>query len=90
MDQFLRGFITAGTLVIALFFLRFYIRGHDRLFLFFSLSFFLLALNRIALALVAHHDIDTSIPYLVRAFAYLLILLVIIDKNFFNGRKPPS
>jgi hypothetical protein len=88
MDQFLRGFIAAGCGVIALFFFRFYRKTQDRLFLFFSLAFVLLALNRLALSLVAYYKIDTTIPYWVRAGAYLLILVVIIDKNFWNRDKP--
>jgi hypothetical protein len=89
MDQFLRGFIAAGSFVIALYFLRFYRQSHDRLFLYFSFSFFLLAVNRLALSLVTHYQIDTTIPYWVRAIAYILILVVIIDKNLLKSDGPP-
>lgn len=82
MDQFLRGFITAGTFVIALFFYRFYRKSKDRLFLCFSVSFTLLALNRFGAAFATQYEFTSLIFYWVRAFAYLLILIVIIDKNW--------
>ena len=116
MDQFLRGAIVAGCLVIGVFFLRFHRRSRDRLFLFFALSFFLLAAERFMLVVVASYDVPVNaaewvqilagtsqspqairetlrehrpewvpkfatVPYWVRAFAYLLIIAGIVDKN---------
>ena len=46
-DTFLSGAISMGFLVISLFFLRFWKRSGDRLFIFFSLAFLLLLVERI-------------------------------------------
>jgi hypothetical protein len=90
MDQFLRGVTAAGCLTIGLFFLRFFQRDRDRLFMFFSLSFFLLAADRIALAVASAGGITTAIPYWARAFAYLLITLAILDKNISRANSARS
>ncbi len=97
MDQFVRGAIVAGCLVVGLFFLRFFRRTWDRLFLFFALSFFLLAAERFMLALVAAYATSADItfwlhafPYWVRAFAYLLIIVGIIDKNVSGRSETPA
>ena len=81
MDQFLRGIAAAECVTIGLFFLRYFRRDRDRLFMFFSLSFFLLAADRIALATAAAYGESTALPYWARAFAYLLIVVAIVDKN---------
>jgi hypothetical protein len=44
--SFLSGAVTLGFLVAAAFFLRFWRRTHDRLFLAFAVAFMLLAMNR--------------------------------------------
>jgi hypothetical protein len=84
MDQFLRGAIVAGCLVVGLFFLRFHRRTSDRLFLFFALSFFLLSAERFMLAVLASYHVQGfigNIPYWVRAVAYLILIWGIVDKN---------
>lgn len=86
MEQFLRGIAAAGCLVVALFFLRFFRRSHDRLFLFFSVAFALLAADRVVLALVREHELPTEIPFWIRAFGYLVIIAGIVDKNL-AGRE---
>ncbi len=78
---FLSGAITSGFLVAALFFLRFWKRTGDRLFIAFALAFFLLSLNQ---ALVALTDIpveDRSWLYLIRLAAFAIILGSIWAKN---------
>jgi uncharacterized membrane protein len=81
MDQFLRGAITAGCIVIGLFFLRFFRRDRDRLFLYFACAFFLLAADRFALGVASSLGANIALPYWARAFAYLLIIIAIVDKN---------
>jgi hypothetical protein len=116
--------IVFGCLVAGLFFLRFYRRSSDRLFLFFALSFFLLAAERFTLAVVDLYvaprpsaaigpsDAATAekprelrsarpqfqsgwmntvanVPYWVRAFAYVLIIAGIVDKNLSSRREEP-
>jgi hypothetical protein len=79
--QMVSGAIVLGYFVAGLFFLRFWRQTRDRLFLIFSLAFWILGLQRAALAidrvLVESH---TSL-YLLRLFAFLLILAAIVDKN---------
>jgi len=74
------GASVMASLVIALFFLRFYRRTRDRLFAMFSLAFAVFAANRLALVFVDEAARRTSL-YLVRLLAFLLILAAIVDKN---------
>ncbi len=85
------GAVAMGFAVAGLFFLRFWKETSDRLFVFFALSFFILAVNRVVLVLAAHHGIKRDTFYWVRLLAFLLILIGIADKN--RSRKqsrPPS
>ena len=77
----LAGAMVAGYSVAALFFLRFWRRSNDRLFAMFSLAFFLLAAQRLSLALLVGDGTPAIWPYLVRLAAFLLILWAVIDKN---------
>ena len=86
MNEFFRGVIAAACVVLGLFFLRFFRRDRDRLFLFFALSFFLLAADRASLVIAESYGISTTLPYWARAFAYLLILVAIVDKNLSKPR----
>jgi Family of unknown function (DUF5985) len=81
MATFLAGAIAMAYLVACLFFLKFWRRSGDRLFLAFAVSFALLSAQRVALAALAH-DPGSALPlYGVRALAFIIILLAIIDKN---------
>jgi hypothetical protein len=80
MNQMLMGAIAAGSLLAGLFFFRFWRSSRDRFFLFFALSFWLEALNRIALAWFAGSE-DTPVFYGVRIVSYGLILAGIWQKN---------
>ncbi len=77
MSVFLSGALTMAYAVAALYFLRFWRDSHDRLFGFFSAAFWLLALQR---AIVTLCDVGEAI-YLVRALAFVLIIIAIVDKN---------
>lgn len=81
MEQMLTGAIAAGWLVAGLFFFRFWRHTHDRFFLWFALSFWLEAANRIALGVMADTREDTPVVYGLRVVAYGLILLAIWQKN---------
>jgi hypothetical protein len=80
MNQMLMGAIATGSLIAGLFFFRFWRSSRDRFFLFFALSFWLEALNRVALALLAGSE-DTPVFYGVRIVSYGLILAGILQKN---------
>jgi hypothetical protein len=78
---FLSGAIVMGFLVAGLFFLRFWKRTHDRLFLAFTLAFWLLGLTQGLLAISVAPVEERSWLYLLRLTAFVLILWAIWDKN---------
>jgi hypothetical protein len=78
---FLGGMATLGFIVAALFFLRFWTRTHDGLFLAFAVAFFLLGMNQ-ALVSLTNMPIEERSPlYLLRLAAFLLIIFSIWRKN---------
>jgi hypothetical protein len=81
MIQLMSGAIVTGYLVTGLFFLRYWRQSGDRLFAIFAVAFWLLAAQRLALALTTQYFEDVTWLYGVRLLAFLLILLAIIDKN---------
>jgi hypothetical protein len=81
LNQLVTGAIMMGYLVAGLFFLRFWKQSHDRLFAFFACAFFVLAGQRLALAIISPTSEGTVFLYVVRLLAFLLILAAIIDKN---------
>jgi len=81
MQQMLMGAIALGWLIAGLFFFRFWSHTGDRFFLWFALSFWLEAANRVALALHAAAQEDSPLIYGLRVVAYGLILLAIWQKN---------
>lgn len=82
------GAIAMGYGVAGLFFLRFWRETRDRLFLIFAGAFWLLGLQRLALAFTPDMIEDDTGLYLVRLFAFLLILAAIVDKNRSNPQPP--
>lgn len=79
--QLIPGAIVMGYAVAGLFFLRFWRQTRDRLFLIFAISFWLLGAQRLALALTVEMVESHTVFYLIRLFAFLLILAAIVDKN---------
>ena len=82
------GAIVMGYAVVGLFFLRFWRETHDRLFLIFAGAFWLLAVQRLALVVSRNLVEDDTGLYLVRLFAFLLILGAIVDKNRSSPQPP--
>ena len=90
-DQISAGALAMGFAVAGLFFLRFWRATRDRLFAFFALSFFILAINRVGTALYYPEVADRGDHlYWVRFFAFLVILLAVIDKNRSRRGGPPT
>jgi hypothetical protein len=87
--QLIPGAIVMGYAVAGLFFLRFWRQTGDRLFLIFAVSFWILGAQRLALALTTQLLESNTWLYLVRLFAFLLILVAIVDKNRGGGRSAP-
>ena len=81
MEGLLMGDVSAGSAFAGLFFFRFWHQTRDRFFLFFAGSFWLEALNRVALMVVPHASEHEPLFYLVRLVAYGLILAAIWQKN---------
>ena len=79
--DFLSGAVTLGFVVAGLFFLRFWKRTGDRLFLAFAMAFWLLGLNQALLALSSIPVEERSWLYLIRLAAFALILVAIGWKN---------
>ena len=79
--QVISGAIVMGYAVVGLFFLRFWRETRDRLFLVFSIAFFILAVQRVMLVFTRHMVESATGLYLLRLFAFLLILGAIVDKN---------
>jgi alpha-D-ribose 1-methylphosphonate 5-triphosphate synthase subunit PhnI len=80
--DFLAGAVTLGFFVAAAFFLRFWRRTHDRLFLAFAAAFALLALNQALSAFLSAGDELAPYAYVLRVLGFVLILLAIVDKNW--------
>ena len=81
MVDFLSGAVTLAHLVAAGFFLRFWLRRSDRLFLWFSLAFALFALHQglsFAYSVVSEAH---GFFYALRVLGFIVILAAIIDKN---------
>ena len=81
MNQLLLGAIAMASLIIGLFFLRFWKNTRDRFFLFFATAFGLEALSRTLLGISQGSSENEPLFYLIRLLSFLLILIAIIDKN---------
>jgi hypothetical protein len=87
---FLAGAVTLGFVVAGAFFLRFWRRTGDRLFLAFAAAFVLLAVNQTLAAFLGASDELTPYTYLLRVLGFVLILFAIVDKNVAKRRSPRS
>lgn len=90
MLHFSAGLITMGFLVITLFFLKFWRRTDDLLFLAFAVSFSLLALNQALTILIDVARDERSYLYLLRLVAFLIIIAAVVHKNATFGRRDRS
>ena len=78
---FVSGMITAGFLLAGLFFLKFWFRSRDVLFLIFAAAFWLLAANQVLLVVLDLPREEQGWVYLLRLAAFTLIVAAIIHKN---------
>lgn len=79
--DFLSGAITLGFLVAGVFFLRFWRRTSDGLFLAFALAFALLGAGQAIQALASITQEERSYIFLIRLAAFTIILTAIVRKN---------
>ena len=81
VNQFFWGALSICALIAGLFFLRFWKETRDRLFLFFCLAFWTLALHWVGLG-IANPGVETRhYLFVLRLAAFVLIVVGIIDKN---------
>jgi hypothetical protein len=79
--DFLSGAVSFGFFVCALFFMRFWRRTKDGLFMAFALAFSLLGLGQAILALANIPTEERGSIYLIRLAAFALILIAVVRKN---------
>lgn len=79
--NFFSGAIAMGFAVAALFFLRFWRRTKDGLFLAFAAAFLLMALNQALTSLLGLPQEERSWIYLLRLAAFSLLIIAILRKN---------
>lgn len=84
MVDFLSGAISLGFGLSAVFFLKFWQRTQDRLFLAFAIAFGLLGTGQIIQVFADIAQEEQSYIYLIRLAAFSTILVAIVIKN----RKP--
>lgn len=81
LDGFLLGIITTASLTAGAYFFKFWRQTRDVLFLAFSAAFIIEGINRITVLGLDRPNEGHPAIYLVRALAFLLILIAIINKN---------
>jgi hypothetical protein len=84
--DFLGGAVTMAYGIAALYFVHFWRRTADRLFLAFAAAFALLALNQVSIFALGIADERSSYAFVLRVLGFVLILLAIVDKNL-RGRR---
>ena len=81
MNEFMSGLITMGYLVAALFFLKFWVRTGDRLFLAFFIAFGLFATEQGLLVWARAAREEQTWFYVLRLCGFGLIIAAVIGKN---------
>jgi hypothetical protein len=83
---FIAGVQTMAFALVGLYFLRFFLRTRDNLFLAFAGAFGLMALNQALVGLLDIPREEQSPFYLLRLVAFLLIIAAVVAKNLGRGR----
>lgn len=86
MNEFLSGALMMCFVAISLFFARFWISTKDKLFASFSISFAVLAIERLCLIELDPAHEARSFVYVARLLAFILIIYAIVDKNKNSGK----
>jgi hypothetical protein len=81
LEGLVAGGLAVGFLVLAAFFLRFWGRTRDGLFLVFSAAFALMALNQSLPVILGIPQEERGGIYLIRLVAFLLIIVAVVGKN---------
>ena len=86
LDAFLVGVIAMGSLTASMFFLKFYTRTRNSLFFAFALAFGIESVNRAATLGFGASNEASPWTYIIRLFAFLIILAAILKKNYGTTR----
>jgi hypothetical protein len=81
LSALVAGALGTASLIVGMFFLRFFRRTQDGLFLAFAVAFWLMALNQIAPILLGVGRENLGGIYLLRLAAFTLIIVAILGKN---------
>jgi uncharacterized membrane protein HdeD (DUF308 family) len=81
IEGFLLGIIATASLVAGGYFLKFWRKTRDTLFLGFAAAFFIEGVNRTCFLFVEKPESGSVVLYTVRLLSYLLILVAIAYKN---------
>jgi uncharacterized membrane protein HdeD (DUF308 family) len=81
IEGFLLGVIATSSVTAGIFFLRFWRDTKDSLFLTFAIAFIAEGLNRTAMLILKQPNEGSTWIYVVRFFAFFLILIGIANKN---------
>jgi hypothetical protein len=79
--DFLSGALACTFAIAAVFFLKFWRRTHDRLFLSFAVAFVLFAINQSVEDRIDVMNERRDLIYLLRVTGFLVILFAIVRKN---------
>jgi uncharacterized membrane protein HdeD (DUF308 family) len=82
LEAFLLGVIATSSITAGIFFLKFWKKTRDSLFLAFGLAFIVEGLNRCSVLFLAKPNEGSPYIYIVRLLAFLLILGAILHKNY--------
>lgn len=86
-EGFLLGVISACSLLAGMFFLKFWRRTRDFLFLAFGMAFVIEGVNRAAVMMLPRPNEGHPLIYGVRLCVSLLILAAILKKNYGGARR---
>jgi hypothetical protein len=87
MIEFLAGAVAMACFVAGLYFLRFWRKTGDRLFLSFAIAFWLMAANQTLVSVWGAADERSGYAYILRVLGFIIILFAIADKNWFSWRR---
>lgn len=89
--QFMSGALLMGFGICGIFFLRFWRRTQDRLFLMFAIAFFIFSFERVLLFVYSNENRaeDHPLVYLCRLFGFGIIIYGIVGKNLAEERSHP-
>lgn len=87
IDGLISGALAMGFLVVGLFFLRFWDRTRDKLFLAFAAAFALLAATNALPVMLDIPQEERGGLYLIRLAAFLLIIVAVLAKNLRRGER---